>query len=66
MIIVNNRDKIEWKPDITVKDILNIMGYSYILITVNVNEVFVPKEDYETFKVPDNSDFKAFHLAHGG
>lgn len=66
MITVNNRDKLEWKKGMTVKDILNTMGYMYSLITVSVNEQFVPEDDYDTFQVPDNSQVNVFHLAHGG
>ncbi len=66
MIIVNKRDKVDWHEDMTVRDVLTAMGYSYILITVSVNGNLVPDEDYDTFKVPDEADVDVFHLAHGG
>ena len=66
MIIVNDRDKLEWKEDMTVQDILDKMGYSYVLITVTVNEEYVKKDDYLIYKVKDNSNVTVFHLAHGG
>jgi thiamine biosynthesis protein ThiS len=66
MVLVNDRDKVPWTPGLTVTDVLKHMGYSYVLITVTVNEVFIPKDDYDSFKVPDKADVKAFHLAHGG
>ncbi len=66
MIIVNNRDKLEWQKNMTVKDLLNKMGYKFSLITVTVNGTLVPKEDYEDRPVPDNADVGVFHLAHGG
>lgn len=50
----------------TVRDVLNEMNYSYALITVTVNGQHVPKEDYESYKVPDKADVTIFHLAHGG
>ena len=66
MVIVNNRDKVEWLEDMTVRDLLNEMGYTYTLITVTVNGELVPGEDYEEHAVPDNAAVTVFHLAHGG
>lgn len=66
MIIVNNRDKIEWHKEITIQDILDELNYTYPLITIHVNEVFVPEEDYQTYLVADEADVSIFHLAHGG
>ena len=66
MIIVNNRDKLEWKKNMTVKDVLNEMGDMYSLITVTVNDKFVPEDDYESFLIPGEAKINVFHLAHGG
>lgn len=66
MIIINNRDKLEWSEGMNVQDLLTKMGYTYTLITVTVNGEFVPKENYEDHIVPDGADVTVFHLAHGG
>jgi thiamine biosynthesis protein ThiS len=66
MVVVNNRDKVEWQEDMTVRDLLNEMGYTYSLITVAVNGELVPREDYEEHPVPDDANVTVFHLAHGG
>lgn len=66
MVTVNNRDKVKWRENMTVRDLLQVMHYSYFLITVTVNGEFVSKEDYEEYEVPDNADVTVFHLAHGG
>lgn len=66
MLLINNRDKIEWKEGMTVQDVLDVMGFEYSLITVTVNEELIPHEDYDSHKVPDNADIIVFHLAHGG
>ena len=66
MVIVNNRDKINWKENMTVKDLLDEMGYHYVLITVTVNDEHVPKEDYDSYLLPDEAHVNVFHLAHGG
>ncbi len=66
MIIVNNRDKLEWYEGMTVQDVLDEMRYHFSLITVTVNEELVLSEDYDEYEVPDNAKVTAFHLAHGG
>lgn len=66
MITVNNRDKLEWKEGMTIRDLLDEMGYSYTLITVTVDDRLVPEEDYDHFVLEDNANVGVFHLAHGG
>lgn len=66
MLTINKRDRISWKEGMTVRDVLDVMGYSYVLITVTVNGELVPKEDYESHRVPDGAEISVFHLAHGG
>jgi thiamine biosynthesis protein ThiS len=66
MVIVNNRDRLEWQSGMTVRSLLDRMRYSYRLITVAVNGQLVPHEDYEDFYLPDEAQVSVFHLAHGG
>jgi thiamine biosynthesis protein ThiS len=66
MLTINNRDKIEWSEGMTVRDVLDAMGYTYVLITVTVNGTLVAKVDYDTHPVPDKAQVTVFHLAHGG
>lgn len=66
MLTVNNKDKMEWKSGTTVQDVLDAMGYDYSLITVSVNGKFVGDDDYDIFKIDDNSEITVFHLCHGG
>ena len=66
MVTVNNRDKVEWQPGMTVQTLLNALGHSRVLITVTVNDVVVTSGDYDTYSVPDNAKVTVFHLAHGG
>jgi sulfur carrier protein len=66
MIIVNDRDKVAWRENMTVQALLDQMNYRYSLITVTVNGELVPKEDYQDHLIPDNASVTVFHLAHGG
>jgi len=66
MIIINNRDKVVWKEGMVVRELLRTLGYSYSLITVTINDVFVSEDDYDRVLIPDEANVIVFHLAHGG
>lgn len=66
MILVNQRDKVEYKDGMTIQNLLDEMGYSYKLITVTVNDEVVLEEDYGHHVLSDNDAVGVFHLAHGG
>ncbi len=66
MILVNNRDKVEWHDGMTVQDVMDAMGYDFVLITVFVNDEFVSEDDYLTTIVPDDANVAVIHIAHGG
>lgn len=66
MVTINNRDRVDWREGMTVQDLLDELGYTYVLITVTVNGVLVAEEDYATHRVPDQAEVTVFHLAHGG
>ncbi len=66
MILVNNRDKIEWRDGVTIQDILDEMNYTYTMITIHIDDVFVEDHDYDTTIVKDGANVSIFHLAHGG
>ncbi|MBF0442405.1 MAG: sulfur carrier protein ThiS [Oligoflexales bacterium] len=66
MVIVNDRDKLDWKPGMTVQDLLDAMRYDFSMMTVTVDDILVPSENYRTHEIPDNARVSVFHLAHGG
>lgn len=66
MITINNRDTLEWTPGMTVQDVLDAMGYVYVLITVTVNGELIEDDDFDTYKVPDGAFVRAIHIHHGG
>lgn len=65
MISVNGT-KIDWKEGMTIADVMAIMKYDFVYITVTVDGRFVPPDEYEDFVIKDNVDVKAIHLHHGG
>ena len=66
MVLINDRDRLDWHDGMTVQQMLDEMGYSYALITVTVNGVLVSEDDYATHQLPDDAKITVFHLAHGG
>jgi thiamine biosynthesis protein ThiS len=66
MLTINDRDRIAWREGMTVRGVLDAMGYEYPLITVTVNGELVPEDQYDTQVVPDSAEITVFHLAHGG
>ena len=69
MITVNRRDTVDWFAEMTVRILLERMGYDFALLTVTVNGSFVPTEDYDTPKRSFRTallDVRIIHLHHGG
>jgi len=66
MIVVNARETVEWREGITVRGVLDALGWDYALITVTVNGAFVPPEEFDVHCVPDGARVQAIHIAHGG
>jgi len=66
MITINNRDKIDWFEGITVRDVFEKMGFDYSLISVHIEDEYIPEEEYATRKISDDSSLYIIHLAHGG
>nr|WP_300095594.1 sulfur carrier protein ThiS [Sedimentibacter sp.] len=65
MIKVNNRD-FQWKPGMTVDDIMKIKKFSWPKIIVKINGQHVEEEDYKTTIVNDGDDVQMLHLLAGG
>lgn len=66
MVVVNGNRQVEWHPGLTVKEVLDALGWDYALITVTVDGRFVPADDYTSFPIPDAADVRVIHIAHGG
>lgn len=66
MLLVNDRDRVEWRDGMTVRDLLEVLGYDYALMTVTVDGELVPEEEYPIRTLRDGAEVVVFHLAHGG
>ncbi|MBN1178129.1 MAG: sulfur carrier protein ThiS [Anaerolineae bacterium] len=65
MILVNNRDRIEWEEGMTIADLLAQLRYSFPHIIVSINGEVITK-DFATHPIPDGADVRVIHLIAGG
>ncbi len=66
MIRVNNQYEVEWRPGMTVQDLLDALRFSFRMIVVKVDGQIVLKKDFSTTQVPDGARVEAIHLISGG
>ena len=66
MILVNNRDKIPWQPDMTVTRLLEVCRYTSPHIHVFVNGELVRKPQYDSFLIKDGDEVRVLHMIAGG
>jgi thiamine biosynthesis protein ThiS len=66
MILVNNRDRIEWEEGMTVTRLLEVCRFTARQIAVFVNGDLVPRDDYPTHQIPDRAEVRVLHAIGGG
>ena len=66
MILVNNRDEIEWEDGLTVSTLLDRFRYTFPHIIVKIDGEVIPREQYPTRTIPDGADVRVIHLIAGG
>ncbi|MBN2681184.1 MAG: sulfur carrier protein ThiS [Bacteroidales bacterium] len=65
-IFLNNREEELAKEDITVKELLEIKNFTFKLLVIKINDVFVPREYYSTTKIKNGDIVSVLHLVSGG
>ncbi len=55
-----------WFEGITIQDILDKKNFTFRMLAVWVNDVAVPRNDFKTFKVPDQATVQVVHMISGG
>jgi sulfur carrier protein len=65
MIRVNG-DPMEWRPGMTVRDVLKERNYRFPLLIVSINEAIIPRGAYDITVVPDEASVHVVHLTSGG
>lgn len=65
MITVNG-ERMEWRPGLTVADILAIRNYIFRMLVIQVNGELVKRGTYDKAVVPDGADVEVIHMISGG
>jgi thiamine biosynthesis protein ThiS len=66
MIRVNNQYDLEWRPGMTVQDVLDALKFTFRMIAVKVNGHPVLRRDFADTEVPDGAEVWALHMISGG
>jgi sulfur carrier protein len=66
VIRVNAQYDVEYRPGMTVQDVLDALKFSFRMIVVKIDGKVVLKRDFATTEVPDGADMQAIHLISGG
>lgn len=66
MILVNNRDKIEWERGMTIARLLEKCGFTAHQLNVFVNDELVGRERYVTYPIQDQDNVRVIHFIAGG
>lgn len=65
MIRVNNRN-IDFRENMTIKNLIEDLKYSFPTLIIEVNGEFIPKNRYEKTLIKDGDDIKIIHPIAGG
>ncbi|MEF3694001.1 MAG: sulfur carrier protein ThiS [Candidatus Cloacimonadota bacterium] len=65
MITVNG-NRIDWHEGMTIREILQVMRYSFKLLVIKVDGKLVKRDDYDSTTVPDEAEVLVIHLMSGG
>ena len=66
MILVNNRDEVEWEDGLTVSALLERFRYTFPHIIVKIDGEVIPPAEYPARTIPDGADVWVIHLIAGG
>ncbi len=65
MIVVNG-ERMDWKPGLTVADILKARNFIFRMLVVQVNGELVKRGTYDKVLVPDGANVEVIHMISGG
>lgn len=66
MIRVNDLYDVEYRPGMTVQDVLDALKFSFRMIVVKIDGKVVLRRDFATTEVSDGTEMQAIHLISGG
>ena len=64
--IMVNGESMEWREDMTIRDILKIRNYTFRMLVIKVNGQLIKKPQWDHYVVPHGADVKVNQLISGG
>lgn len=65
MIHANGKD-VAWHPQMTVREVLKLIGYDFSNSLVRVDKLIIPQDRWDTHLVQDKADFEVHQIMSGG
>ena len=65
-IILNNTEEIFDKNELTVSELLMLKNFTFKIITIKLNGLFIKKENYDSTIIKDGDNVAAIHMITGG
>ena len=65
-VTVNKHTQLPWLADLTVRDVIKQMNYTFPHIIVTINGTLVHHDTYDVTVVPLDADIRIIHLIAGG
>ena len=66
MTIEVNTHKLDWVEGETITQLLKRMNYTFPLVVVKIDGALIPKKEFGSQQVPDDSTIQVIHLISGG
>ncbi|WP_455392373.1 sulfur carrier protein ThiS [[Eubacterium] cellulosolvens] len=61
-----NGNKMDWRPGLTVEEILASLAEAFSIVVVKVNGQPILKKHFSTFEVPDGAEVNTVEIIAGG
>lgn len=65
-IILNNTPESFEAESMTINELLKAKNFTFRMLVIKINDILVPKTDYDLAKVKDGDDVMVLHLISGG
>ncbi len=65
-IRVNDKFEVDWKPGMTIRDIIKALNFTFPMLVVTVNGKVIPKDEWDTYQVGENDNVRILHMIAGG
>jgi thiamine biosynthesis protein ThiS len=58
--------EVQWHPGLTIKEVLELLGYPNRLVYIRINGKRVSVREWDTYEIPDGAKVDVFPVVLGG